>query len=96
MGADPVTGDLKLYCLAVAERHGGANRNTVDRGCVMAEDVIGALRVGTRMDGDRKYARPARVFVGRRLELAALTEALAARTRGRAARGADPGGDRDR
>ena len=30
------------------------------------------------MDGDRKYARPARVFVGRRLELAALTAALAA------------------
>ena len=30
------------------------------------------------MDGDRKYARPAHVFVGRRPELAALTAALAA------------------
>ena len=30
------------------------------------------------MDGDRKYARPAHVFVGRRLELAALAGALAA------------------
>jgi len=26
---DPVTGDLELYCLAVSERHGRANRNTV-------------------------------------------------------------------
>ena len=30
------------------------------------------------MDGGRKYARPAQVFVGRRLELASLTGALAA------------------
>ena len=30
------------------------------------------------MDGDREYARPAHVFVGRRLELAALAGALAA------------------
>src|SRR5271169_5664046 len=34
--------------------------------------------VGTRMDGDRTFGRPACVFVGRLLELATLGAALAA------------------
>jgi DNA-binding CsgD family transcriptional regulator/tetratricopeptide (TPR) repeat protein len=37
---------------------------------------FGVLRVGIRMDGDREYARPADVFVGRLQELAALAAAL--------------------
>jgi hypothetical protein len=49
----------------------------------MAEDASAEHGAGTRMGGDRTYARPQRVFVGRLPVLAALAAALAAAREGR-------------